>query len=65
MRADDKLFKRISKVRSDLKALEADLVQHGDRELAKAIKRAYRELDHPAVTGAENTRGVDTSAIRL
>jgi hypothetical protein len=64
MRADARLFKRISKVRDDLKALELDLVQHGDRELAKAVKRAYRELDHPSVTGAENTRGVRSHGVR-
>lgn len=64
MRADNKLFARIAKVRNDLKALEDDLTQHGDRELAKAVKRAHRELDHPAVTGAENTRGVKAGAVR-
>jgi hypothetical protein len=57
--ADAQLFNRISKARDTLKRLEADLVAHGDRPLAKAVKRAYRELEHSSVSGAENTRGVD------
>jgi hypothetical protein len=57
-RANAKLFQRIAKARDDLKQLEADLNAYGDRELSKAVKRAHRELDHPAVTGAENTRGI-------
>lgn len=35
-----------------LKALYTALVNQGDREVADAVLRAIRELQHPSVTGA-------------
>lgn len=63
-RADTPLFTRLATLSSDMATLEADLLKHGDQELASVVKRARRELQHPAFTGANNTRGVDSGAVR-
>lgn len=63
-RADASLFSRIATLKSDMATLEYDLRQYGDRELSAVIKRARRELQHQAFTGAENTNGVNAGAIR-
>jgi hypothetical protein len=56
-RADSTLFARMRTLQADAKQLEIDLRRHGDRELADVAKRAYRELSHPAFTGAANQQG--------
>jgi hypothetical protein len=63
-RADTTLLGRIQTADADLKQLEIDLMRFGDRELAKVVKRARRELLLPARTGAVNTLGVNADAVR-
>jgi hypothetical protein len=62
--ADTTLQDRISAIRADLVSLEFDLKAYGDREQAKAVKRASRELMHPSITGNEHTQGVAHGAVR-
>jgi len=54
-RASATLIRRISTERLHLSNLERDLMKVGDKELAAAVKRARRELDHGSVTGIENS----------
>lgn len=63
-RASQALVTSIATERAHLKSLEASLMAAGDKELAKAVKRARRELDLPVVTGAENTMGVNHGGLR-
>lgn len=64
IRANSTLMGRIRTIRTDLKTLERDLHNAGDKELSKAVKRAARELDHPTFTGADNSFGVNAYAVR-
>lgn len=49
---------------SALVTLENSIRDYGDGEVASAIQRARRELEHPAVTGALNNVGVYSRTIR-
>lgn len=63
-RADAALLARMATLRSDMSALENDLMRYGDKELSAVVKRAKRELDHPAYTAAINTVGVNHGDFR-
>lgn len=63
-RADAALFTRIQTLRSDARQLANDLRAYGDGELSTAVSRALSELNHPSLTGAENTLGVNADAYR-
>lgn len=58
-RADHSLVERVVKMHRALDALSKDLYAHGDREVGDAVKRARRELEHPAVTGPINEVGTE------
>lgn len=64
MAATQAMLTSIATERAHLVALRDQLVAGGDRQLAQAVERARRELMTPAVTGAENTFGVNSSAVR-
>jgi hypothetical protein len=55
---------RFQTLRSDAKQLAADARAYGDMELSAVADRVGRELNHPALTGAENTFGVNHSDVR-
>ena len=63
-RANSTLMGRIATMRADATQLKLDLYKVGDKELAQAVERAERELNHSAVKGAENTFGVNADAFR-
>lgn len=47
-----------------LKLLEVDLRGVGDNDVADAVLRAARELEHPSVTGVLNQVGINSRQIR-
>src|SRR5690606_30861776 len=62
--ASEEQLEAILGLRDDLRDLELELIASGDRVLARVVKRAYREIEHPAFTGALNTAGVGHGAVR-
>lgn len=64
MRPDDALLARAQAARVELKAIYLAARAQGAKELADVAYRAYSEFVLPAFTGEENTRGVQTSAVR-
>ena len=63
-RANPTLMSRIATEQATLKQLRLDLYAAGDKELAQVVERAEREFNHPALTGAVNSYGVNADAVR-
>jgi hypothetical protein len=63
-RATASLGNRVISEYQALKLLETDLRATGDTEVADAVLRAARELEHPSVTGNLNQLGINSKQIR-
>lgn len=57
--ASPALMSRVRALATELAALDAALENHGDREVAAAIKRARRELEVVIRQGLFQARGVN------
>jgi hypothetical protein len=57
--ANPALMKRIRKLADELKALDRDLQEYGDREAGDAVKRARREFELVVRQGLFQSRGVE------